>query len=119
MEARMWLKQLAVDAGFATREDAVGNTFIRWQGTDPNLSAVGTGSHTDAIPHAGMYDGTVGVLGGLEALRSLREAGFVPKRSLELLIFQISEKAAHLSATSRLDVRKLTHKVSLTIIEIL
>ena len=91
MEARMWLKQLAVDAGFATREDAVGNTFIRWQGTDPNLSAVGTGSHTDAIPHAGMYDGTVGVLGGLEALRSLREASFVPKRSLELLIFTSEE----------------------------
>ena len=91
MEARMWLKQLAVDAGFATREDAVGNTFIRWQGTDPNLSAVGTGSHTDAIPHAGMYDGTVGVLGGLEALRSLREAGFVPERSLELLIFTSEE----------------------------
>lgn len=91
MEARRWLKQLAVDAGFATRDDAIGNTFIRWQGTHPNLPAAGTGSHIDAIPYAGMYDGTVGVLGGLEALRSLREAGFVPRRSLELLIFTSEE----------------------------
>jgi N-carbamoyl-L-amino-acid hydrolase len=38
-----------------------------------------------------MYDGTVGVLGGLEALRSLKEAGFQPKRSLELLMFTSEE----------------------------
>ena len=91
IEARTWLKSLAQQAGFGVREDAVGNTFIRWQGSEPDLPAVGTGSHTDAIPHAGMYDGTVGVFGGLEALRALREAGFVPKRSLELLMFTSEE----------------------------
>src|SRR4051812_7163156 len=80
LEARQWIKALATDAGFLVREDAVGNTFLRWEGTELTLRAVGTGSHTDAIPHAGMYDGTVGVLGGLEAKRALREAGFVPKR---------------------------------------
>jgi ureidoglycolate amidohydrolase len=91
LEARAWLKSLAKDAGFSVREDAVGNTFIRWDGGDPALGVVGTGSHTDAIPHAGMYDGTVGVLGGLEALRSLRESGFQPRRSLELLMFTSEE----------------------------
>lgn len=91
LEARAWLKSLAKNAGFSVREDAVGNTFIRWDGTDPALGVVGTGSHTDAIPHAGMYDGTVGVLGGLEALRSLKESGFRPKRSLELLMFTSEE----------------------------
>ncbi|HEY4354403.1 MAG TPA: M20 family metallo-hydrolase [Acidobacteriaceae bacterium] len=91
LQARAWLKQLAADAGFGIREDAVGNTFIRWQGSDASLGAVGTGSHTDAIPHAGMYDGTVGVLGGLEAMRSLKETGFTPKRSIELLIFTSEE----------------------------
>ena len=91
LEARSWLKSLASDAGFSVREDAVGNTFIRWQGTDPSLAAVGTGSHTDAIPYAGMYDGTVGVLGGLEALRALKDSGFVPTRSLELLMFTSEE----------------------------
>ena len=60
IEARAWFKRLALEAGFAVREDAVGNMFVRWEGSDPTLAAVGTGSHTDAIPHAGMYDGTVG-----------------------------------------------------------
>lgn len=91
LEARAWLKSLASAAGFSVREDAVGNTFIRWEGSDPSLGVVGTGSHTDAIPHAGMYDGTVGVLGGLEALRSLKDSGFQPKRSLEVLMFTSEE----------------------------
>ena len=91
LEARTWLKQLGTEAGFSVREDAVGNTFIRWDGSDPTLPAVGTGSHTDAIPHAGMYDGTVGVLGGLEAMRALREVGFIPRRSIETLMFTSEE----------------------------
>ena len=73
------------------RVDAIGNTFLRFEGSDLTLPAVGTGSHTDAIPHAGMYDGTVGVLGGIEAMRSLKESGFVPKRSIETLMFTSEE----------------------------
>ncbi|MBB5065282.1 M20 family metallo-hydrolase [Granulicella mallensis] len=91
LEARAWLKELVLAAGFTVREDAVGNTFLRWEGTDPGLGAVGTGSHTDAIPYAGMYDGTVGVLGGLEAMRSLKESGFIPKRAIELLMLTSEE----------------------------
>lgn len=91
LEARAWLESLAKSAGFSVREDAVGNTFMRWEGSDTAAGVVGTGSHTDAILHAGMYDGTVGVLGGLEALRSLKESGFQPKRSLELLMFTSEE----------------------------
>ena len=91
LEARQWFKQRATDAGFAIREDAVGNTFVRWEGTEPGLPAIGTGSHTDAIPFAGMYDGTVGVLGGLEALRALKQSGFQPRRSLELILFTSEE----------------------------
>src|SRR5271167_3085114 len=63
MQARSWFKELCQAAGLLTREDAVGNTFARWVGTEPELPAVGTGSHIDAIPHSGRYDGTVGVLG--------------------------------------------------------
>ncbi len=91
LEARAWLKSLAQQAGFSVREDPVGNTFIRWHGSDPSAGVVGTGSHTDAIPHAGMYDGTVGVLGGLEAMRALKEAGFRPRRTLELVMFTSEE----------------------------
>jgi ureidoglycolate amidohydrolase len=90
-EARAWLKTRCEEAGLQTRVDAIGNFFARWVGEDPAAPAVGTGSHTDAIPHSGKFDGTVGVLGGLEALRALKQAGFKPQRSLELLMFTSEE----------------------------
>jgi ureidoglycolate amidohydrolase len=90
-KARGYVKRLSADAGLAIREDAVGNTFARWAGSEPDLAAVATGSHIDAIPNAGRYDGTVGVLGGLEAIRALQRSGFRPRRSIELVIFTSEE----------------------------
>src|ERR1700691_6333297 len=90
-EARIWLKAQCRDAGLSVREDAVGNMFARWTGAQPELGASGTGSHIDAIPHSGKFDGTVGVLGGLEAIRALRQSGFQPRRSIELLLFTSEE----------------------------
>jgi ureidoglycolate amidohydrolase len=89
--ARAWLKEQCIASGLAVREDALGNLFARWQGSDASAGAVGTGSHIDAIPHSGRYDGTAGVLGGLESIRALRRSGFTPRRSIELLAF-ISEE---------------------------
>ncbi len=91
LRARTWLKELAAAEDFEIRDDAVGNIFIRWLGTEPDLPAVATGSHIDAIPHAGMYDGTVGVLGGLEAMRALKRSGLRPRRSIELVMFTSEE----------------------------
>ncbi|MCX7783650.1 MAG: M20 family metallo-hydrolase [Meiothermus sp.] len=91
LEARAYLKGLCEEAGLSLREDGLGNIFARWEGSAPELPAVGTGSHFDAIPYAGMYDGTVGVLGGLEAIRALQRSGFKPHRSIELLIFTAEE----------------------------
>jgi ureidoglycolate amidohydrolase len=90
-KSRAWLRSQCEAAGLAVREDAVGNMFARWIGSHPELPAIGTGSHIDAIPHSGMYDGTVGVLGGLEAIRSLQRCGFQPQRSIELLLFTSEE----------------------------
>jgi ureidoglycolate amidohydrolase len=89
--SRVWLKAQCSDARLAVREDAVGNMFARWVGARPQLSAIGTGSHIDAIPHSGKFDGTVGVLGGLEAIRALQQSGFQPQRSIELLLFTSEE----------------------------
>jgi ureidoglycolate amidohydrolase len=91
VEARRFIKQLCGDAGLELREDTVGNTFARWTGEDPALEPVGTGSHIDAIPNAGRFDGTVGVLGGLEAIRALNRAGYRPLRSIDLVVFTSEE----------------------------
>jgi ureidoglycolate amidohydrolase len=91
LEARAWLIAGCEKAGLAVRQDAIGNIFARWAGSQPNAPAVGTGSHIDAIPNAGKYDGVVGVLGGLEAIRSLERSGFRPKHSIELLVFTSEE----------------------------
>jgi ureidoglycolate amidohydrolase len=91
VRARAYVAELCRAAGLDIREDAVGNTFARWVGTEPELAPVATGSHIDAIPNAGAYDGTVGVLGGLEAIRALQRAGFQPRRSIELVIFTSEE----------------------------
>eukprot|EP00878_Enallax_costatus_P013387 GHUV01013998.1.p1 GENE.GHUV01013998.1~~GHUV01013998.1.p1 ORF type:complete len:368 (+),score=58.17 GHUV01013998.1:286-1389(+) len=69
----------------------MGNIFGKWQGSDPKLGSVLTGSHCDAIPLAGMYDGTVGVVGAIEALAALKRAGYKPKRSLEVMMFTSEE----------------------------
>jgi ureidoglycolate amidohydrolase len=91
LKARAWLIARCEEAGLAVRQDAIGNIFARWNGADPAAPAVGTGSHIDAIPNAGKYDGVVGVLGGLEAIRALQRSGFRPKHSIELLIFATEE----------------------------
>jgi ureidoglycolate amidohydrolase len=105
LAARAWVKQRCAAEGLAIREDAVGNIFARWQGTLEQEAAasgraaaagaadaaVATGSHIDAIPNAGRFDGVVGVLGALEAFSALRRAGFRPRRSLELIVFTAEE----------------------------
>jgi hydantoinase/carbamoylase family amidase len=91
LRARDFVKGLCRQAGLALREDAVGNLFARWEGTSPALAPVATGSHIDAIPNAGRYDGVVGVLGAMEAIRALRRSGFKPARSIELIVFTAEE----------------------------
>lgn len=78
-------------AGLMLREDSFGSIFGRWEGSEPHLPAVGTGSHTDAIPLSGRFDGVVGVLGGIEAVAALRRAGFSPRRSIDVVMFNSEE----------------------------
>src|SRR5260370_3691346 len=91
LKAGAWIIVRCEEAGLAVRQDAIGNIFARWVGSDPAAPAVGTGSHIDAIPNAGKYDGVVGVLGGLEAIGARRRSGFRPRTSIELLVFATEE----------------------------
>jgi hydantoinase/carbamoylase family amidase len=72
-------------AGLETRLDAVGNLFGRWAGSEPAAPLVLTGSHVDTTLNAGRYDGVLGVLGAIEAMHLLRDAGTEPRRSIELV----------------------------------
>jgi N-carbamoyl-L-amino-acid hydrolase len=91
LRGRALVKKLCRAANLILREDAVGNIFARWQGSDKNLPTIATGSHIDAIPNAGKYDGVVGVLGAIEAIRALQASGFKPRRSIELIVFTSEE----------------------------
>jgi N-carbamoyl-L-amino-acid hydrolase len=88
---RTFVKHLCSEAGLVWREDAVGNLFAHWRGRDAQLAPIATGSHIDAIPNAGRYDGVVGVLGALAAIRALQRAGFEPRRAIELIVFTAEE----------------------------
>lgn len=128
LQARKWLIARGEEAGLAVRQDSIGNLFARWTGTEADAPAVGTGSHIDAIPNAGRYDGVVGVLGGLEAIRTLKRSGFHPKHSIELLVFTSEEPTRFgigclgsrlLSASlSPDDARKLVDKDGATLEEV-
>jgi ureidoglycolate amidohydrolase len=91
LQGRAYIQQLMEAAGLTYRVDAAGNLFGRWIGSEPNLPAVATGSHCDAIPHSGRYDGTVGVIGAIEAVVALRAAGFQPRRSIDVIMFNAEE----------------------------
>ncbi len=90
-DARDWLARMFADAGLAVRSDAVGNLFARWAGRDVTRVPFATGSHIDAIPNAGKYDGVIGVVGAVEAVRALQVKGFQPERSLDIILFTAEE----------------------------
>ncbi|WP_269499045.1 M20 family metallo-hydrolase [Castellaniella sp. S9] len=89
--ARRVLVTWAELLGLTVGTDVVGNLFMRLQGTNPEAAPVVTGSHIDSQPTGGRFDGVYGVLAGLEAIQAIREAGIVPKRSLELAVWMNEE----------------------------
>jgi ureidoglycolate amidohydrolase len=91
LRGRAFVKNLCRESGLVLREDAVRNIFARWEGKEKHLPPIATGSHIDAIPNAGRYDGVVGVLGALEAMRALKQAGFQTRRAVELIVFTAEE----------------------------
>ena len=74
-EARHLFKRWCEEAGCSMGLDQMGNMFARREGTDPDALPVYVGSHLDTQPTGGKYDGVLGVLGGLEIIRSLNDLG--------------------------------------------
>ncbi len=84
-EARGLLLQWCAPLGLRHEQDAIGNMFLRREGTDPSAGAVAFGSHLDTVPTGGRFDGVFGVLAGLEVLRALHDAGVQTRAPLELV----------------------------------
>jgi N-carbamoyl-L-amino-acid hydrolase len=82
-----WMRAL----GLEVRVDRIGNVVATRAGTDPSLDAVMTGSHIDTVRTGGRYDGTLGVLAGLEVVRALDDAGVRTRRPLAVAFFTDEE----------------------------
>ncbi|MFF7129815.1 hydantoinase/carbamoylase family amidase [Streptomyces sp. NPDC008240] len=82
-----WMEQ----AGLAVRVDRMGNIYGRREGTDPAAAPVLTGSHIDSVATAGAFDGCLGVLGGIEVVRTLNERGITTRRPIEVGVFTEEE----------------------------
>jgi allantoate deiminase len=82
--ARAHVRAAMSELDLRITHDEVGNLIGRWGGDGP---AVMTGSHLDSVPRGGRYDGPLGVVGGLEAVRALKEAGVRPARPIEVVVF--------------------------------
>ncbi|HXG53669.1 MAG TPA: M20 family metallo-hydrolase [candidate division Zixibacteria bacterium] len=87
LRSRQLLIHLMRQAGLSVSIDAIGNIFGRLEGRDPTAPAVLAGSHLDTVVHGGKYDGPVGVIGALEAVRTMRENGLVPRCPVEVVCF--------------------------------
>lgn len=72
-------------AGLAVRVDEIGNMFARRPGRDPARMPVLMGSHLDSQPSGGKFDGALGVIAGLEVMRSLNDLGIATEAPIELV----------------------------------
>ncbi len=81
-EGRKLFQKWCEDAGLTMGVDTMGNMFMRREGTDPDALPVYVGSHLDTQPTGGKYDGVLGVLSGLELVRTLNDMNIKTKHPI-------------------------------------
>lgn len=84
-QARRLFRQWCEDLGCTVTVDCLGNMFARREGQRPDLAPIAFGSHLDTQPKGGRFDGVLGVLAGLEVLRTLEAHGIETERPLLLV----------------------------------
>ncbi|MEZ4674062.1 MAG: hydantoinase/carbamoylase family amidase [Caldilineaceae bacterium] len=97
LAGRRWVADQCAVLGLVVTTDAAGNTIARYPGT-ADLPAIAIGSHTDTVPHGGMYDGALGVLAGLAVVRALHAANQRLRHPIELINF-VAEEATMAGGT--------------------
>lgn len=110
-QARDYFIQLARQADFSIKVDAIGNIFARREGKQPQLSPILIGSHGDSQPLGGRYDGIYGVLAGLEVLLSLNDHKIETERPIDLVMWTNEEGARF--APAMMGAAVFTGKLSL------
>jgi len=85
--------RLAESYGLATSWDPAANLVIALEGREPKLPCVVCGSHLDAVPQGGNYDGSAGVVAGLLCLARMQAEGVVPPRTVKVLALRGEESA--------------------------
>ena len=90
LAGRAYVMGLMRETGLTVRVDAAGNIF-GWRDGTENLPVLLFGSHTDSVPHGGNFDGDVGSLGAIEAIRALNEAQMKTRHPLEVVIWTNEE----------------------------
>jgi len=91
LEARAWFANKIEDAGFLVRDDEVGNLSGVYLSADRDAKTLLIGSHLDSVPNGGLYDGTIGVLAGLECIRTLHDAKIELPFHVEVIDFTDEE----------------------------
>src|SRR6516162_3167880 len=90
-EARRRCVQWMLEAGLEVRIDRIGNVYATRPGRDRSLPCVLMGSHIDTVSTGGAFDGTLGVLGGIEVMHTLNDAGIQTLRDIEVGFFTEEE----------------------------
>lgn len=91
VEGRRLVMGWMQEAGLSLRVDQIGNVYARRAGAQDVLPPVMIGSHIDSVGTAGKFDGCLGVLGGLEVIRTLNDHGVITRRPIEVAIFTEEE----------------------------
>ncbi|MDR3348225.1 MAG: Zn-dependent hydrolase [Acidaminococcales bacterium] len=97
--ARAFIMDEMKKAGLSVRSDNFGNVIGRRAGSDPNAAAVMMGSHLDSVPNGGAFDGTVGVLSALAAIKEMNEQGVDNYHPIEMVVFMAEESSRFGAAT--------------------
>src|SRR6201997_3487781 len=84
-QVRDWFKTRCEALGCTVTVDEVGNMFARRPGKNDKLGPIAMGSHLDTQPTGGKFDGALGVLGALEAMRSMQETGYETNAPIEIV----------------------------------
>lgn len=92
-KVRRWFVAACEAAGCTVRVDELGDIFARREGADPTLSPIAIGSHLDTQPTGGRFDGILGVLAGLEIVRTLNDSGVVTRHPIEVIDWTNEEGA--------------------------